>query len=122
VQTSAEPTSAPAAPTRARLDFSSILDGNYAVREDGVVKFYRVSTKGKWKNVQVRASDQLYPIRGKAGIAILHQIDRAGLAESRLVLVTGLGRCCKCGRSLTDEESRANARVNGGYGPDCAGM
>ena len=109
------------APVRARLDFSTILDGNYAVRtEDGVIKFYRVSTnKNGFKNVQVRASDELHSVQWKAGIAIMHQIVEAGLAESRMLFVTELERCCKCGRSLTDEESRTNARVNGGYGPDC---
>lgn len=110
------------APARARLNFAEILDGNYAVREDGVVKFYRVTTNGQWKNVQVRASDQLWPVKGRAGIAVLHRIVEAGLAASRMLFVTELGRCCKCGRSLTDEESRANALTNGGYGPDCANM
>lgn len=116
-----QPKPAPA-PERARLDFSIIKDGNYAVREDGVVKFYRVSTGKKgYKNVQVRASDELFMLFGKAGIAVLHRIVAAGLAESRMLFVTELGRCCRCGRSLTDEASRANALVNGGLGPDCEG-
>lgn len=116
VQTPVEPVPAPVAPVRARLDFSAIPDGNYAIRENGVVKFYRVSTNGQWKNVQVRASDQLYPIRGKAGIAILHQIVRAGLEASQMLFAQELGRCWRCGKSLTDEDSRAR-----GMGPDCAG-
>jgi len=100
----------------ARLDFSSIPDGNYAIRTDGVVKFYRVYTNGKWKNVQVRASDQLFDVRGPGGIAILHAIVKAGLAESQMLFATELGRCYICGRTLTDEESRAR-----GTGPVCAG-
>jgi hypothetical protein len=113
----------PADAPRARLNFAEILDGNYAVREDGVVKFYRVSTNKKgYKNVQVRASDNLFMLFGKASIAVLHRIVEAGLAESRMLFVTELGRCCKCGRSLTDEVSRSNALENGGYGPDCVGM
>jgi hypothetical protein len=111
----------PVEPARDRLDFSAIPDGNYAIRVGDVVKFYRVSTNKGYKNVQVRASDALFMQYGKAGIAILHRIVEAGLAESRMLFVAELDRCCKCGRSLTDEESRANARVNGGYGPDCAG-
>jgi len=112
-----------AAPTSTRLNFAEILDGNYAVREDSVVKFYRVSTNRKgYKNVQVRASDNLFMLFGKASIAVLHRIVEAGLAESRMLFVTELGRCCKCGRSLTDEVSRSNALENGGYGPDCVGM
>jgi hypothetical protein len=111
----------PAEPARNRLDFSVILDGNYAVRADGVVKFYRISTgRNGFKRVQIRASEELHPVHWKAGIAIMHQIVEAGLAESRMLFVTELERCCKCGRSLTEEESRINARVNGGYGPDCA--
>ncbi|HEY6021191.1 MAG TPA: DUF6011 domain-containing protein [Candidatus Paceibacterota bacterium] len=104
------------APVRARLDFKSITDGNYAIRVDGVVKFYRVSTsKNGFKNVQVRASDALYMQYGKAGIAILHKIVEAGLAESQMLFATELGRCWKCGKTLTDETSRAV-----GMGPDCA--
>lgn len=116
-----ETPAAPVEPVRERLDFSAIPDGNYAIHVGDVVKFYRVSTNKGYKNVQVRASDALFMQYGKAGIAILHRIVEAGLAESRMLFVTELDRCCKCGRSLTDEESRANARVNGGYGPDCAG-
>lgn len=105
-----------ATPTRTRLDFSAITDGNYAIRADGVVKFYRVSTsKGGYKNVQVRASDALYMQYGKAGIAILHRIVEAGLEESRMLFATELERCWRCGKTLTDEESRAR-----GMGPDCA--
>ncbi len=106
----------PVAPTRARLDFKAIPDGNYAVREDGVIKFYRVSTgKSGYKNVQVRASDDLHMLFGRAGIAVLHRIVEAGLAESAMLFATELGRCWRCGKSLTDEESRAR-----GMGPDCA--
>lgn len=104
------------APARVRLDFKAISDGNYAVRKDGVVKFYRVSTsKTGFKNVQVRASDDLHMLSAKAGIAVLHHIVEAGLAESRMLFATELGRCWRCGKSLTDEESRAR-----GMGPDCA--
>jgi hypothetical protein len=106
---------APAAPVRARLDFSSIPDGNYAVRVDGVVKFYRVSTgRNGYKNVQVRASDELFMKFGKAGIAILHQIVEAGLVESQMLYANELGRCWRCGKTLTDEVSRDR-----GMGPDC---
>jgi hypothetical protein len=113
----AEPTPAPVAPVRTRLNFAEILDGNYAIRVDGVVKFYRVSTsKSGYKNVQVRASDALYMQYGKAGIAILHRIVEAGLEASRMLFAEELGRCWKCGKTLTDEDSRAR-----GMGPDCAG-
>lgn len=104
------------APARTRLDFSAIPDGNYAVREDSVVKFYRVSTsKRGFKNVQVRASDDLHMLFGKASIAVLHRIVEAGLEASQMLFAIELGRCWRCGKSLTDEESRAR-----GMGPDCA--
>lgn len=114
----------PVAPVRARLDFSAIKDGNYAVREESDrVRFYRVSTGSNgFKRVQERASDALFPVQGRGGIAILHKIMKAGLAESGLLFALELGRCCRCGRSLTDEESRANAKVNGGLGPDCVNL
>jgi hypothetical protein len=122
VEAAPEPTPAPAAPARARLDFKAIPDGNYAVREDGVVKFYRVSTgRNGYKNVQVRASDELHMLFSRAGIAVLHRIVEAGLAESRMLFVTELGRCCRCGRSLTNKASREDALVNGGFGPECVG-
>jgi len=107
----------PATPARARLNFAEILDGNYAIDEgDDLIKFYRVSTsKSGFKNVQVRASDALYMQYGKAGIAILHRIVTAGLAESQMLFSTKMDACWMCGRSLTDKESRAR-----GMGPDCA--
>jgi hypothetical protein len=108
------------APAAARLDFSSISDGNYAVRDGDGVRFYRVSTNGTWKNLQVRASDALYKIDNRKTVAaILHKIVDAGLVESRLLFVSELGRCCKCGRSLTNDGSRDDALVNGGFGPEC---
>lgn len=110
-------TVAPAKPVRARLDFSAILDGNYALRGEGdEIKFYRVNTgKNGFKNVQVRASDDLYSVNWKAGIAIMHKIVEAGLEESRMLFATELKRCWKCYKSLTDETSRAR-----GMGDDCA--
>lgn len=111
-----EPVPAPAL-VRNRLNFAEITDGNYAVRTDGIVKFYRVTTNKKgYKEVQVRASDALHLIMGKGQYVILHQIVDAGLAESRMLFAQELGRCWRCGKSLTDEESRAR-----GMGPDCAG-
>lgn len=117
------PVAAAPAKVQERLDFDAIKAGNYAVPDhNGVIKFYRVYKKGGYTNVQVRASDALYPQKGKAGIAILWRIWLYGLEKSQMLFVTELGRCCRCGRSLTDEESRANALVNGGLGPDCVNM
>lgn len=108
-----EPTPAP----RARLDFAAIPDGNYALGTDtdgDPIKFYRVSTNKSFKNVQVRASDELYEAPFKAGIAILHKIVAAGIQESRMLFSTRLKRCYTCYRALTDKESR-----EAGQGPEC---
>jgi hypothetical protein len=108
---------APAAPVRARLDFSAISDGYYALRVEGVVKFYRVSTNKKgYKNVQAQAGDELHLMWGNAGIAVLHRLVEAGLEGSMKLYAEELGRCWTCGRTLTDEESRA-----AGQGPICRG-
>jgi uncharacterized protein DUF6011 len=103
-------------PARARLDFSAIPDGYYALVVDGVTKFYRVSTSKRngYKNVQVQASDNLHMLFGKAGIAVLHKLVEAGLKESQALYASELGRCYVCGRTLTDETSRQL-----GIGPIC---
>lgn len=109
------------APVRDRLDFSAILDGNYAIPGDDEdeIKFYRVSRNTSadgrvWTNVQARASDDLYRIPFRAGIAVLHKIVAYGLEESQMLFAAKLERCWKCGRSLTDKLSRER-----GQGPDC---
>lgn len=98
-----------------------VPEGRYAVRgEDGVVKFYRVDrpTEGKWAGrtfVKVQASDDLHPIRNReAREAILASILEAGIEDSLRLYGTELGRCGVCGRTLTDETSRAY-----GIGPIC---
>lgn len=94
--------------------------GRYALRgEDGVVKFYRLDkpTQGKWAGytfLKVQASDDLYPIRNKAEKArIIAEIGKDTLAAEQLY-GRELGKCSRCGRTLTDETSRAY-----GIGPDC---
>ena len=106
----------PADAPRARLDFSAIPDGYYALNVEGVTKFYRVSTSKRngFKNVQVQASDNLHMLFGKAGIAVLHKLVEAGLKDAQALYASELGRCYVCGRTLTDEESRA-----AGIGPIC---
>lgn len=97
--------------------------GRYAVRNDeGVVKFYKVDrpTEGRWKGytfVAAQASDDLHPIRGRqAREAVLASIVKAGVEASMALYGRELGKCGHCGRTLTDEESRAY-----GIGPVCRG-
>jgi hypothetical protein len=112
------PTSAPA-PVQPIPDVPA---GRYAIRAtDGVVRFYVVDrpTEGKWVGrtfVSRQASDELFPIRDRA--------ERTRVLSAILVDPRGasvlygreLGRCGVCGRTLTDEASRA-----AGIGPVCAG-
>ena len=98
---------------------AKVPDGRYAVEIDGTTKFYRVNTpsQGKWKGytfVEVQASDDLYPVRDRhARMAIFDRIGNDPKAASALY-GQRIGRCGVCGRTLTDEESRAL-----GIGPIC---
>lgn len=94
--------------------------GRYALRgEDGVVKFYRLDkpTKGKWAGwtfLKVQASDDLYPVRNKAEKARIIAAIEADVEGAERLYGQELGKCARCGRTLTDETSRAY-----GIGPDC---
>jgi hypothetical protein len=94
--------------------------GRYAVEMDGDLKFYRVDrpTEGKWAGrtfVKVQASDEYWPVRGDAAKAVLAEIAKDPRAAS-LRYGHEIGACGICGRTLTDEDSRA-----AGIGPICAG-
>jgi hypothetical protein len=106
-----------------RLGFSNVPEGRYAVRNaEGVVKFYKVDrpTEGRWAGyvfVKVQASDDLYPVKGKGPReAVLAAIAEAGVEASMTLYGRELGKCGHCGRTLTDEDSRAR-----GIGPVCYG-
>jgi len=103
-----------------RDKFADIRDGYYAVNNnDDVLAFYRVSTweKSGDRKVQVHASDALHLVRGhKATDAILMKIRKMTPLVSGKLFAWKIGSCYRCGRTLTDEESRA-----AGIGPVCAG-
>lgn len=94
--------------------------GRYAVEHEDVLKFYRVNkpTEGKWAGftfLSVQASDEEYPIKSfdaKRTILTSIAIDPRAASER---YGRELGHCGVCGRTLTDEESRAR-----GIGPICA--
>ncbi len=102
----------PAAPA------ADVDEGRYAIVVDGVTKFYRVTKgKGRWAGrtfVAVQASDDLHNIYGGAARAILAEIAKNPM-EAMVRYGHELGVCGKCGRTLTDEASRA-----AGIGPVCA--
>jgi hypothetical protein len=100
-----------------------VAAGRYAVADDdGALKFYVVDcpTEGRWAGytfVKVQASDDLYPVRNdlqRARIIAAIAIDPQ--AAGRLY-GQHIGKCCRCGRTLTDEASRA-----AGIGPVCEGL
>lgn len=93
-----------------------VADGRYAVEHEGVLKFYKVKNGRKpgYVFLDVQASDDWHSIRTPRRI---HEI-LALIAEDELTAARRygqeLGKCSRCGRTLTDETSRAY-----GIGPDC---
>lgn len=94
--------------------------GRYAVEnEDGALRFYRVDrpTEGRWAGytfLKVQAGGDLHPIKGNAAATILRKIEQDPRSAS-LRYGQEIGACGVCGRTLTDEASRA-----AGIGPVCA--
>lgn len=83
------------------------------------VAFYQVDrpTKGKWAGfafVKLQVADDLQRMSQKSGLAILNRIVEVGAAEASARYGRELGICGVCGRTLTNDESRA-----AGIGPVC---
>lgn len=103
----------------AQTDLPDVPAGRYALRTDGVVKFYVLDrpTEGKWAGytfLKAQASDDKYPIRNlQAKREILTRIAE-DVEAAQVLYGQELGRCYACGRTLTDETSRSL-----GIGPDC---
>jgi hypothetical protein len=99
---------------------TTVPAGRYAVENgEGVLAFYVVDKpeQGRWAGwvfVKVQASDYLHPVRGKAAAVVLAKIEADPEGASR-AYGRHIGRCGRCGRTLTHEESRAQ-----GIGPECA--
>lgn len=113
------------APAKTVEDWADIADGNYAYAYKGKTHFYRVARvagKGKWAgrtfvNVQERASDELYRIYDYTMVkAVLTSIRENGPKICGQLFAEKLGKCYRCGKSLTDEE---NPYKSMGLGPDC---
>lgn len=102
---------------KASADVATVADGRYAVEEDGVLRFFRVKNgrKAGFVFLDVQASDEWYSIRSRVRIkAVLDLIARDPKA-AMIRYGHELGICGMCGRTLTDEASRA-----AGIGPICA--
>jgi hypothetical protein len=96
---------------------AEVADGRYAVEEDGVLKFFKV-TNGKRPGfvfLDVQASDEWHSIRNLARIRKVLALIATDAHGAMVRYGHELGECGRCGRTLTDEASRA-----AGIGPICA--
>jgi len=99
----------------------TVPNGRYALRmTPEVTKFYRVNspTEGRWVGrtfVEVQASDDFYPINNKVDRETILRMIADNPQAAMELYGRELGKCGHCGRTLTDEESRAR-----GIGPICA--
>lgn len=96
---------------------AEVADGRYAVEHEGVLKFFKVKNGGRpgFVFLDVQASDDWHAIRNVTRIreivALIAQDPHAAMVRYG----HELGECGRCGRTLTDEVSRA-----AGIGPICA--
>lgn len=100
---------APAAPV-------TVEDGRYAVEEDGVLRFFKVKNgrRAGFVFLDIQASDEWHKIsnvtRIRKIVALIAEDPKAAMVRYG----HELGECGRCGRTLTDEASRA-----AGIGPIC---
>lgn len=109
------------------LDLSRLRGGFYAATLDGVTKFFKIDVvaEGKWEGwvfVKIQASDDLHrqgsqkPGQAYRGSSQDYLAEIARDEQAAMELYgREIGRCGHCGRTLTNEESRAR-----GIGPVCA--
>lgn len=94
-----------------------VADGRYAVEHEGVLKFFKLKNgrKAGYVFLDVQASDDWHPIRNPRRIdEILALIVEAGELNAARRYGIELGKCSRCGRTLTDQTSREY-----GMGPEC---
>lgn len=105
---------APVAPT---TPVAQVADARYAVEENGTLKFFRVKNGNLpgFVFLDVQASDDWHAVRNvtriRSIVALIAQDAKAAMVRYG----HELGECGMCGRTLTDEASRA-----AGIGPVCA--
>lgn len=93
-----------------------VADGRYAIEENGTLKFFRVKNGNRagFVFLDIQASDDWHSIRNvtriRAILALIAQDPHAAMVRYG----HELGVCGRCGRTLTDEASRA-----AGIGPVC---
>ena len=94
----------------------TVPDGRYAVEEDGVLRFFKVKNgrRAGFVFLDIQASDDWHAIRNVARIRAIVALIAQDTEEASLRYGRELGVCGDCGRTLTDESSRARGR-----GPIC---
>lgn len=94
-----------------------VADGRYAVEHEGVLKFFKVKNGGRpgFVFLDVQASDDWHAIRNVTRIREIVALIAADPHAAMVRYGHELGECGRCGRTLTDEASRA-----AGIGPICA--
>lgn len=125
-QLAAAPAASAAAPSAEGTDLRGLSGGYYAATLGGVTKFFKVDvvTEGRWDGwifVRLQASDDLHKQGSQKPGQLYTGASRDYLAaivadEQAAYRLYGseLGTCGVCGRTLTDETSRAF-----GVGPIC---
>jgi len=98
----------------------SIPEGRYAVEHEGALKFYKIDkpTEGRWAGytfLKVMASDEEHPVKNREYREEIFTLIAQDPEEALKRYGREIGRCGICGRTLTDEDSRAL-----GIGPICA--
>jgi len=103
-------------PTQDRAPRPEVPEGRYAVlTDDGHLAFYRVRVADTgFISVELQVSDEHQPLAWKTAVAVLRKIEVDPKAAA-IRYGQELGVCGVCGRTLTDEASRA-----AGIGPVCS--
>ena len=103
---------------RPAMPDQKVEDGRYAVEEDGVLKFFRLKNgrKAGYVFLDIQASDEWHAIRNVTRIRSIVALIARDAHGAMIRYGHELGVCGRCGRTLTDEASRA-----AGIGPVCAG-
>lgn len=96
-----------------------VADGRYAVEENGELHFFKVTNgrKAGFVFLDIQASDDWHSIRNVTRIRSVLALIAADPKAAMVRYGKELGQCGRCGRTLTDPNSRAK-----GIGPDCEGQ
>lgn len=97
---------------------AEVADGRYAVEESGTLKFFKVKNGRRpgFVFLDIQASDEWHAIRNVTRIREILALIAKDAKAAMIRYGQELGECGHCGRTLTDEASRA-----AGIGPICQG-